>query len=81
MYEGHDIVSFPRPFFIFLRNLDATNSTRKRRHKIVNRFALHSVRVIFLEVLCTDERVLDENILNKVQEALTMLAWTSKRLD
>ena len=49
---------------------DATNSTRHRRHKIVDRFASHTVRVIFVEILCTDERVLEENILNKVQGSI-----------
>ena len=52
---------------------DATNSTRQRRRKIVDRFAPHGVRVIFVEILCTDERVLEENILNKVRGSIDYL--------
>jgi predicted amino acid-binding ACT domain protein len=47
---------------------DATNSTRSRRKHIVKRFAPYSsVRVVFIEVICNDEIILNENILYKVR--------------
>ena len=48
---------------------DATNSSRARRAKIVAKLQPHGVRVVFVEVICTDDKVLEENVLNKVRSS------------
>ena len=59
---------FQKPALSSCAIFDATNSTRSRRHHIVRRFQSHSsVRVIFIEVICDDQTVLNENILHKVR--------------
>lgn len=42
---------------------DATNSTKKRRAVVKNRLEEVGVRVLFLESLCTDQSIIDKNIL------------------
>lgn len=41
---------------------DATNSTRKRRKMVKDRLEAVGVRVLFLESLCTDQSIIDKNI-------------------
>ena len=49
---------------------DATNSSRRRRNHIVSRFAEYaSIQVVFLEVICDDATVIEENVLSKVRSS------------
>ena len=41
---------------------DATNSTKKRRKMVKDRLESVGVRVLFLESLCTDQSIIDKNI-------------------
>lgn len=41
---------------------DATNSTRERRSMVKERLEAVGVRVLFLESLCTDQSIIDKNI-------------------
>lgn len=43
---------------------DATNSTRTRRAFVKARLAKFGVRVLFLESICTDSRIVDRNIMD-----------------
>jgi 6-phosphofructo-2-kinase/fructose-2,6-biphosphatase 2 len=49
------------------RGTDATNSTRKRRTKLMERVSREKgFRLIFLETVCTDSKIIDANIAVKV---------------
>lgn len=41
---------------------DATNSTRERRAFVMQRLGEHNIRVLFLESICTDKRIVERNI-------------------
>ncbi|KAJ7959842.1 6-phosphofructo-2-kinase/fructose-2, 6-bisphosphatase [Quillaja saponaria] len=47
---------------------DATNSTRKRRNMLM-RMAEGKCKIIFLETLCNDERIIERNIRLKIQQS------------
>ncbi|KAM7257186.1 hypothetical protein ACFE04_012927 [Oxalis oulophora] len=47
---------------------DATNSTRERRNMLM-KMAEGKCKIIFLETLCNDERIIDRNIRLKVQQS------------
>ncbi|XP_022148335.1 6-phosphofructo-2-kinase/fructose-2,6-bisphosphatase [Momordica charantia] len=47
---------------------DATNSTRKRRNMLM-KLAEGKCRIIFLETLCNDERIIERNIRLKIQQS------------
>eukprot|EP00298_Acanthocystis_sp_HF-20_P009168 c18145_g1_i3.p1 GENE.c18145_g1_i3~~c18145_g1_i3.p1 ORF type:complete len:515 (+),score=193.12 c18145_g1_i3:69-1613(+) len=48
--------------------LDATNSTDERRNRVLTRCTEHDskIRVVFVEVICDDETVLQENMKQKI---------------
>ena len=41
---------------------DATNSTVERRSHVVKKLAQHQIRCLFVESICTDERIVERNI-------------------
>ncbi|XP_023007285.1 6-phosphofructo-2-kinase/fructose-2,6-bisphosphatase-like isoform X1 [Cucurbita maxima] len=47
---------------------DATNSTRKRRNMLM-KLAEGKCRIIFLETLCNDQRIIERNIRLKIQQS------------
>ncbi|KAK9279940.1 hypothetical protein L1049_013624 [Liquidambar formosana] len=47
---------------------DATNSTRKRRNMLM-KMAEGKCKIIFLETLCNDERIIERNIRLKIQQS------------
>ncbi|KAM1341527.1 hypothetical protein ACFX2F_005966 [Malus domestica] len=47
---------------------DATNSTRKRRNMLM-KLAEGKCKIIFLETLCNDERIIERNIRLKIQQS------------
>ncbi|KAL7201457.1 hypothetical protein ACSBR1_033208 [Camellia fascicularis] len=47
---------------------DATNSTRKRRNMLM-RMAEGKCKIIFLETICNDERIIERNIRLKIQQS------------
>lgn len=47
---------------------DATNSTRKRRNMLM-KMAEGNCKIIFLETLCNDERIIERNIRLKIQQS------------
>ncbi|KAM0995935.1 hypothetical protein ACFX13_006061 [Malus domestica] len=47
---------------------DATNSTRKRRNMLM-KLAERKCKIIFLETLCNDERIIERNIRLKIQQS------------
>lgn len=50
--------------------LDATNSTKSRRKWMMDMVAELPIRVLFIESICTDETIVDQNILRtKVKNA------------
>ncbi|KAF5446687.1 hypothetical protein F2P56_032295 [Juglans regia] len=48
--------------------LDATNSTKKRRNMLM-KMAEGKCKIIFLETLCNDERIIERNIRLKIQQS------------
>ncbi|CCW61458.1 unnamed protein product [Phytomonas sp. EM1] len=64
-----DLVSFIMHHRVAIGILDATNTTRSRRSKLKNFFAMEcgrrslQYRLLFIESVCTDEGVITENIL------------------
>jgi len=51
---------------------DATNSTRQRREWICEQLAPTGAKIIFIESICTDEKVVQENIMaSKVDKSAT----------
>ncbi|KAK1321982.1 6-phosphofructo-2-kinase/fructose-2,6-bisphosphatase [Acorus calamus] len=47
---------------------DATNSTKKRRNMLMN-MAEGKCKIIFLETICTDERIIERNVRLKIQQS------------
>ncbi|XP_010920791.1 6-phosphofructo-2-kinase/fructose-2,6-bisphosphatase [Elaeis guineensis] len=47
---------------------DATNSTRKRRNMLI-KMAEGKCKIIFLETICNDERIIERNIRLKIQQS------------
>ncbi|XP_034687687.1 6-phosphofructo-2-kinase/fructose-2,6-bisphosphatase [Vitis riparia] len=47
---------------------DATNSTRKRRNMLM-KMAEGNCKIIFLETICNDERIIERNIRLKIQQS------------
>uniref|UniRef100_A0A1D1ZJR1 6-phosphofructo-2-kinase/fructose-2, 6-bisphosphatase n=1 Tax=Anthurium amnicola TaxID=1678845 RepID=A0A1D1ZJR1_9ARAE len=47
---------------------DATNSTRKRRNMLM-KMAEGQCKIIFLETICNDERIIERNICLKIQQS------------
>lgn len=60
-----DAVNFIRHHPVAIALLDATNTTRERRNKLVDYFrtAQPSARVLFIESVCDDKTIIHENIL------------------
>ena len=41
---------------------DATNTTRERRDVVFNFLASRGIRVLFVETICNDEKIIESNI-------------------
>eukprot|EP01083_Nonionella_stella_P196807 723918_1 len=48
---------------------DATNTTTKRRQTLQERLTKENIRLLFIESICTDETVIQENLLVKAQRS------------